>query len=130
MNQLLEALGIGPGSLVLLHNFLQQHGYRCFFLGTLAEGEAILVLAGSLAHAGHLELIKGILTAWVARRPDVTVARWRSEPGPKAFGPPFIPTSICAPTPAENISLADLVNPANADTLVHRIITANIGDRR
>ena len=66
MNELLEALGLGPDSLALLHNFLQQHGYLLLFLGVLAEGEAILALAGALAHAGHLELIKVILTAWVA----------------------------------------------------------------
>ncbi|MEK8090255.1 DedA family protein [Thermithiobacillus plumbiphilus] len=66
MNELLEALGLGPDSLALLHDFLQQHGYLLLFLGVLAEGEAILALAGALAHAGHMDLIKVILTAWVA----------------------------------------------------------------
>lgn len=66
MNELLEALGLGPHSLALLHDFLQQHGYLLLFLGVLAEGEAILAVAGALAHAGHLALIKVILTAWVA----------------------------------------------------------------
>ena len=66
MNEMLEALGLGPHGLSLLHHFLQQHGYLLLFLGVLAEGEAILALAGALAHAGHLELIKVILTAWVA----------------------------------------------------------------
>src|SRR3954449_11918467 len=38
---------------------LEQHGYALTFLGSLIEGEVVLVLAGLGAHRGYLQL------AWV-----------------------------------------------------------------
>lgn len=55
---------------------------------------------------------------WVAHRPDVTVARWRVEArsqGIRAARAAFYPDiNLRAFTGWESISLADLVNPANA----------------
>lgn len=39
-----------------LHHFIATYGYWAVFLGTLAEGEAILLIAGFAAHRGYLDL--------------------------------------------------------------------------
>src|SRR5678816_2698757 len=44
---------------------LEQYGYFLVFLGTLAEGETVLVLAGYFALRGYLDLGGVILTAFV-----------------------------------------------------------------
>jgi membrane protein DedA with SNARE-associated domain len=44
---------------------LEQYGYFLVFLGTLAEGETVLVLAGYFAHRGYLDLGAVIATAFV-----------------------------------------------------------------
>jgi membrane protein DedA with SNARE-associated domain len=44
---------------------LQQFGYVFVFLGTLAEGETVLLLAGYFAHRGYLDLGGVIVTAFV-----------------------------------------------------------------
>ena len=44
---------------------LHQYGYLLIFLGTLAEGESLLVLGSYFAHRGYLELGGVMLTAFV-----------------------------------------------------------------
>jgi membrane protein DedA with SNARE-associated domain len=44
---------------------LHQYGYLMIFLGTLAEGESLLVLGSYFAHRGYLELGGVMLTAFV-----------------------------------------------------------------
>jgi membrane protein DedA with SNARE-associated domain len=48
-----------------LPTLLEQFGYPFVFLGTLAEGESVLVLAGYFAHRGYLDLGAVIVTAFV-----------------------------------------------------------------
>jgi membrane protein DedA with SNARE-associated domain len=45
---------------------LHQYGYLLIFLGTLAEGETLLMLGGYFAHRGYLDLEGVILTSFVA----------------------------------------------------------------
>lgn len=45
---------------------LHQYGYAMIFLGTLAEGETLLLLAGYFAHRGYLDLTGVIVTSFVA----------------------------------------------------------------
>ena len=45
---------------------LHQYGYALIFLGTLAEGESLLVLGGIFAHSGYLDLRGVIITAYIA----------------------------------------------------------------
>ncbi len=51
-----------------LHAFLKEalasHGYWVLFIGTLLEGEVVLILAGFLAFQGYLNLPGVILTSW------------------------------------------------------------------
>jgi len=44
---------------------LHQYGYLMIFLGTLAEGESLLVLGSYFAHRGYLDLGGVMLTAFV-----------------------------------------------------------------
>jgi len=44
---------------------LDQYGYLLVFLGTLCEGETVLVLAGYFAHHGYMNLDGVIATAFV-----------------------------------------------------------------
>ena len=44
---------------------LHQYGYLVIFLGTLAEGESLLVLGSYFAHRGYLDLGGVMLTAFV-----------------------------------------------------------------
>ncbi|HEU0220147.1 MAG TPA: DedA family protein [Gallionella sp.] len=39
-----------------LSDFIAQYGYAALFLGTLLEGETLLILAGFSAHQGYLQL--------------------------------------------------------------------------
>src|SRR5512143_230365 len=85
-----------------LEELVLQYGYLAVFIGTLLEGETILVLAGFAAHQGYLNLGLTMLAAfagsatgdqlwfllarrygrgWVARRPGLAAklapaARW------------------------------------------------------
>jgi membrane protein DedA with SNARE-associated domain len=43
---------------------LDQYGYGLIFLGTLVEGETILVLGGYFAHRGYLDLGTVVVTAF------------------------------------------------------------------
>ena len=43
---------------------LHQYGYALIFLGTLVEGETILMLGGYFAHRGYLDLGPSSLTAF------------------------------------------------------------------
>ena len=43
---------------------LDQYGYALIFLGTMVEGETILILGGYFAHRGYLELGSVIATAF------------------------------------------------------------------
>jgi membrane protein DedA with SNARE-associated domain len=45
---------------------LHQYGYALIFLGTLAEGETLLMLGGYFAHRGYLDLPGVIITSFVA----------------------------------------------------------------
>jgi membrane protein DedA with SNARE-associated domain len=45
-----------PGMVEFLTQLINDYGYYALFLGTFAEGETILVLAGIAAAAGHLKL--------------------------------------------------------------------------
>ena len=47
-----------------LAQLVQTWGYPMVFLGTLLEGETVLLLAGLAAHAGYLELPWVIAAAW------------------------------------------------------------------
>jgi membrane protein DedA with SNARE-associated domain len=47
-----------------LAQLVQTWGYPAVFLGTLLEGETVLLLAGLAAQAGYLELQWVIATAW------------------------------------------------------------------
>ena len=47
-----------------LAQLVQTWGYPAVFLGTLLEGETVLLLAGLAAQAGYLELPWVIATAW------------------------------------------------------------------
>ncbi|HEV8443687.1 MAG TPA: DedA family protein [Steroidobacteraceae bacterium] len=49
-----------------LSALLHQYGYALIFLGTLAEGETLLVLGGYFAHRGYLGLGGVISTSFVA----------------------------------------------------------------
>ncbi len=48
-----------------LSALLEQYGYALVFLGTLVEGETVLVLAGYFAHRGYLDLGGVMVTAFV-----------------------------------------------------------------
>ena len=47
-----------------LAQLIESWGYPVVFLGTLLEGETVLLLAGLAAQAGYLELQWVIVTAW------------------------------------------------------------------
>lgn len=49
-----------------LSHLLEQYGYAAVFVGTLAEGESMLLLGGYAAHRGYLELPWVIATAFIA----------------------------------------------------------------
>ena len=49
-----------------LPSLLHQYGYPLIFLGTLAEGETLLMLGGYFAHRGYLDLGGVIATSFVA----------------------------------------------------------------
>jgi len=44
-----------------LENFIETYGYWALFIGTILEGETILIIAGFLAHRGYLN-ISGVIT--------------------------------------------------------------------
>jgi len=46
-----------------LESFVQSYGYGALFLGTLLEGETVLILAGLMAHMGLMKLPPVILVA-------------------------------------------------------------------
>ena len=48
-----------------LAELLHTYGYPLIFLGTLAEGETLLLLGGYFAHQGYLSLSGVLLTAYV-----------------------------------------------------------------
>jgi membrane protein DedA with SNARE-associated domain len=49
-----------------LSSLLHQYGYLLIFLGTLAEGETLLMLGGYFAHRGYLDLGGVIATSFIA----------------------------------------------------------------
>jgi membrane protein DedA with SNARE-associated domain len=49
-----------------LPSLLHQYGYLLIFLGTLAEGEKLLMLGGYFAHRGYLDLAGVITTSFIA----------------------------------------------------------------
>jgi hypothetical protein len=51
------------GARMDLTALLHHYGYALIFLGTLAEGESLLVLGGIFAHRGYLDLTGVIITA-------------------------------------------------------------------
>lgn len=54
-----------PITLDLIITFLKNYGYLILFIGTLLEGEAVVIIAGALAHAGVLNLPTVILVSWL-----------------------------------------------------------------
>lgn len=64
LNWLFAHLGFAPVTLADVSEFLRRYGYGLLFLGTLFEGEAVVVIAGALAHAGILSWPGVILAAW------------------------------------------------------------------
>ncbi|MGZ5772960.1 DedA family protein [Ramlibacter sp.] len=50
---------------VLLIDWVEHYGYLAVLLGTLLEGETVLMLAGFLAHQGHLDLSAVLLVAFL-----------------------------------------------------------------
>ncbi len=64
LNWILHFLGLSPLTLQEVTLFLRRYGYGILFLGTLLEGEAVVLVAGVLAHAGVLDLGGVILSAW------------------------------------------------------------------
>lgn len=50
---------------VLLIDWVEHYGYLAVLLGTLLEGETVLMLAGFLAHQGHLDLGAVLLVAFI-----------------------------------------------------------------
>ena len=57
--------GGGQGrSRLRMEDLIKHYGYLILFIGTFAEGETILVMAGFLAHRGYLELPWVIVTAF------------------------------------------------------------------
>lgn len=54
------------GKPTMLSSLLQQYGYLAVFVGSLAEGESMLLLGGFAAHRGYLELPWVIATAFAA----------------------------------------------------------------
>jgi membrane protein DedA with SNARE-associated domain len=49
----------------ILKEYLELHGYWVLFVGTLLEGEAVLLLAGFLAFRGYLDIGAVFLIAWI-----------------------------------------------------------------
>lgn len=49
----------------MLQQFLEHFGYIAVFIGTLVEGETVVVLAGFLAHRGYMRLDLVILAAFL-----------------------------------------------------------------
>lgn len=49
-----------------LPSLLHEYGYPLIFLGTLAEGETLLMLGGYFAHRGYLDLGGVIATSFIA----------------------------------------------------------------
>ncbi|MEY2340632.1 DedA family protein [Acidithiobacillus sp. IBUN Pt1247-S3] len=64
LNWLFAHLGYAPVTLTDVSEFLRRYGYGILFLGTLFEGEAVVVIAGALAHAGILSWAGVIVAAW------------------------------------------------------------------
>jgi membrane protein DedA with SNARE-associated domain len=58
-----EQGGLGRSRL-RMEELIKHYGYLILFIGTFAEGETILVMAGFLAHRGYLELPWVIVTAF------------------------------------------------------------------
>lgn len=53
------------GGELLIESLIQHYGYLALFVGTLFEGEAIVVLAGFAAHRGFLHLSWVMIVAFV-----------------------------------------------------------------
>lgn len=65
LNEVLTWLHLQPITLDLIIAFLKSYGYLILFIGTLLEGEAVVIIAGALAHAGVLDLPTVILVSWL-----------------------------------------------------------------
>lgn len=46
-------------------DFIQNYGYIAVFLGSLIEGESVILIASVLAHQGYLSLTKIMITAFI-----------------------------------------------------------------
>jgi len=62
---LLHELHWQPITLGVITEFLRRYGYWILFVGTLLEGEAVVIIAGALAHAGVLDLSLVIVVSWL-----------------------------------------------------------------
>ncbi|WP_368360741.1 DedA family protein [Acidithiobacillus ferrooxidans] len=65
INEVLSWLRLQPITLEMVIAFLRQYGYWILFIGTLLEGEAVVIVAGALAHAGVLDLPLVIFVSWL-----------------------------------------------------------------
>ncbi|CDQ11412.1 SNARE associated protein [Acidithiobacillus ferrivorans] len=65
INEVLSWLQLQPITLAVIIAFLRQYGYWILFVGTLLEGEAVVIVAGALAHAGVLDLRMVIFISWL-----------------------------------------------------------------
>ncbi|MHB8317348.1 MAG: DedA family protein, partial [Acidithiobacillus ferrivorans] len=65
INEVLRWLQLQPITLAVIIAFLRQYGYWILFVGTLLEGEAVVIVAGALAHAGVLDLRMVIFISWL-----------------------------------------------------------------
>lgn len=68
---------------VSLVDWVEHYGYLAILLATLAQGQAVLVLAGFLAHQGHLDVGAVFLVAFVGGSAGDQLLFWLG----KASGP-------------------------------------------
>ena len=68
---------------VSLQHFIQEYGYWALLLGTILEGETIMLLAGFAASQGHLSLpwvwLVGFLGAVTGDQTFFYLGRWKGK---------------------------------------------------
>jgi len=68
---------------VSLQHFIQEYGYWALLLGTILEGETIMILAGFAASQGHLSLpwvwLVGFLGAVTGDQTFFYLGRWKGK---------------------------------------------------
>jgi membrane protein DedA with SNARE-associated domain len=73
----------GHATLTSLESIIQSYGLLAVFVGTILEGETILVLAGLAAHRGYLPMpsviVAGFLGSFVGDQLFFLLGRWRGD---------------------------------------------------